>query len=128
MPAILNYLIHLLLAAVLLAVFFKAYTWMTPFDEVLLIRQGNFAAALSLGGALIGFSITIGSALVHTADYREFAAWAFGAMVVQMLSYAIATRVLNMSKDQIEANNAAFGGLLGAISISIGVINGACIS
>ena len=128
MPAILNYLIHLLLAAVLLAVFFKAYTWMTPFDEILLIRQGNFAAALSLGGALIGFSITIGSALVHTADYREFAAWAFGAMVVQMLAYAITTRVLNMSKDQIEGNNAAFGGLLGAISISIGVINGACIS
>lgn len=128
MPAILNYLIHLLLAAVLLAVFFKAYTWMTPFDEVRLIRLGNLAASLSLGGALIGFSITIGSALVHTGDYREFSAWAFGAMVVQMLAYAITTRVLNMSKDQIEANNTAFGGLLGAISISIGVINGACIS
>ncbi|WP_371867507.1 DUF350 domain-containing protein [Duganella guangzhouensis] len=128
MPAILNYLIHLLVAAVLLAVFFKAYTWMTPFDEIKLIRLGNYAASLSLGGALIGFSITIGSALMHTADYREFAAWAFGAMVVQMLAYAITTRVLNMSKDQIEANNAAFGGLLGAISISIGVINGACIS
>ena len=128
MPAILNYLIHLLLAAVLLAVFFKAYTWMTPFDEVRLIRLGNLAASLSLGGALIGFSITIGSALVHTADYREFSAWAFGAMVVQMLAYAITTRVLDMSKDQIEANNTAFGGLLGAISISIGVINGACIS
>jgi putative membrane protein len=127
-PAILNYLIHLLVAAVLLAVFFKAYTWMTPFDEIKLIRLGNYAASLSLGGALIGFSITIGSALMHTADYREFAAWAFGAMVVQMLAYAITTRVLNMSKDQIEANNSAFGGLLGAISISIGVINGACIS
>ena len=128
MPAILNYLIHLALAALLLAVFFKAYTWMTPFDEVLLIRQGNQAAALSLGGALIGFSITIGSALMHTADYREFFAWAFGAMVVQMLAYAVATSALKMSKDQIEANNTAFGGLLGAISISIGVINGACIS
>jgi putative membrane protein len=102
--------------------------FLTPFDEVLLIRQGNLAAALSLGGALIGFSITIGSALVHTADYREFFMWAFGAMVVQMLAYAVTTRLLNMSKDQIEANNAAFGGLLGAISISIGVINGACIS
>jgi putative membrane protein len=127
-PAIANYLIHLLLAAVLLAVFFKAYTSMTPFEEVKLIRMGNLAAALSLGGALIGFSITIGSALVHTGDYREFAGWAFGAMVVQILAYAVTTRVLNMSKDQIEANNAAFGGLLGAISISIGVINGACIS
>ena len=128
MPAILNYLIHLLLAAGLLAVFFAAYTRVTPYNEVLLIRQGNQAAALSLGGALIGFSITIGSALMHTGDYREFAAWAFGAMVVQILAYAITTRALNMSKDQIEANNTAFGGLLGAISISIGVINGACIS
>lgn len=128
MPAILNYLIHLLLAALLLAMFFKAYTWMTPYDEVKLIRQGNHAAALSLGGALIGFSITIGSALMHTADYREFFAWAFGAMVVQGLAYAITTRVLNMAKDQIEANNTAFGGLLSAIAISIGVINGACIS
>nr|WP_202412229.1 DUF350 domain-containing protein [Duganella fentianensis] len=118
----------MLLAAVLLAVFFKAYTSWTPFDEVLLIRQGNLAAALSLGGALIGFSITIGSALVHTADYREFVMWAAGAMVVQMLAYAVTTRLLNMAKDQIEGNNAAFGGLLGAISISIGVINGACIS
>ena len=33
-----------------------------------------------------------------------------------------------MSKDQIEANNKAFGGLLGAISLSIGVINAGCIS
>ena len=128
MPAILNYLIHLLLAAVLLAVFFVVYTRTTPANEVLLIRQGNQAAALSLGGALIGFSITVGSALMHTANYQEFFAWAFGAMLVQVLAYAITTRVLNMSKDQIEANNTAFGGLLGAISISIGVINDACIS
>ena len=128
MPAILNYLIHLLLAALLLAAFFVVYTRVTPANEVLLIRQGNQAAALSLGGALIGFSITVGSALMHTANYQEFFAWAFGAMLVQVLAYAITTRVLNMSKDQIEANNTAFGGLLGAISISIGVINGACIS
>jgi putative membrane protein len=127
-PAILNYLIHLISAVVLLALFFVAYTRVTPFNEVLLIRQGNRAAALSLSGALIGFSITVGSALMHTANYQEFAAWAAGAMVVQILAYAITTRALNMSKDQIEANNSAFGGLLAAISISIGVINGACIS
>lgn len=128
MPAILNYLIHLFLAALLLAAFFVVYTRVTPADEVLLIRQGNQAAALSLGGALIGFSITVGSALMHTANYQEFFAWAFGAMLVQVLAYAITTRLLKMSKDQIEGNNRAFGGLLGAISISIGVINGACIS
>ncbi|MBB3117238.1 MULTISPECIES: DUF350 domain-containing protein [Telluria group] len=128
MYAILNYLIHLFLAAFLLGVFFKAYTWMTPYDEVLLIRQGNHAAALSLGGALIGFSLTIASSLLHTANYQQFFAWAGGAMVVQALAYAVTTRLLRMAKDQIEADNSAFGGLLGAISLSIGGINAACIS
>ena len=128
MPAILNYLIHLLLAAGLLIVFFIIYTRVTPYKEVLLIRQGNQAAALSLGGALLGFSATIASSLMHTADYQQFFAWAFGAMVVQLLVYVVTTRLLRMSKDQIESNNSAFGGLLGAISLSIGAINAACIS
>ncbi|SDA68604.1 MULTISPECIES: DUF350 domain-containing protein [unclassified Janthinobacterium] len=128
MPAILNYLIHLILAAALLIAFFIIYTRVTPYNEVLLIRQGNHAAALSLGGALLGFSATIASSLMHTADYQQFFAWAFGAMVVQLLVYLVTTRLLRMSKDQIESNNSAFGGLLGAISLSIGAINAACIS
>lgn len=128
MPDILNYLIHLLLAAVLLIVFFVIYTRVTPYDEVLLIRQGNQAAALSLGGAILGFSATIASSLMHTANYQQFFAWAFGAMVVQLLAYLVTTRLLRMSKDQIESNNSAFGGLLGAIALAIGAINAACIS
>jgi len=127
-PAILNYLLHLSLAAVLVLIFFVVYTRTTPFDEVLLVRQGNKAAALSLSGALIGFSLTIASALVHTADYQAFAAWAAGGLVVQLAVYAVATRLLRMAKDQIEADNAAFGCLLGAISLSIGAINAGCIS
>ena len=128
MPDILNYLIHLLLAAALLIVFFIIYTRVTPYNEVLLIRQGNQAAALSLGGAILGFSATIASSLMHTANYQQFFAWAFGAMVVQLLAYLVTTRLLRMSKDQIESNNTAFGGLLGAIALAIGAINAACIS
>ncbi|WP_426196046.1 DUF350 domain-containing protein [Massilia sp. DWR3-1-1] len=128
MPAILAYLLHLLTAAAMVVVFFVFYTRVTPFNEVLLIRQGNQAAAFSLGGALVGFAVTIASALLHTADYVQFTGWAVGAMLVQVLVYASATRLLNMSKDQIEADNKAFGVLLGAISLSIGLINAGCIS
>jgi putative membrane protein len=127
-PAILNYLLHLFTAAALVLAFFVVYVRITPFDEVLLVRQGNGAAALSLGGTLIGFSATIASALVHTASYYEFTGWALGAMLVQVLVFAITTRLLRMSKDQIEANNCAFGGLLGAISLSIGLVNAGAIS
>jgi putative membrane protein len=128
LPAIANYIIHLALAAVLVIIFFVVYTKITPFDEVLLIRQGNNAAMLSLGGALIGFSLTVASAIIHTADYQECAAWAAGALLVQLLAYAVTSRLLHMSKDHIESGNTAFGGLLGAISLSVGAINAACIS
>ena len=128
MPPILNNLMHLLTAAALVLAFFVIYTRITPFNEVLLIRQGNRAAAFSLGGALIGFSLTLCSALLHTGDYYEFFGWAAGAMVVQVLVYAIATKLLHMAKEQIEADNGAFGALLGSISLSIGLINAGCIS
>ena len=108
--------------------FFVIYTRLTPYDEVTLIRGGNSAAALSLGGTLIGFSLPITSALLHTPDYYQFLGWAAGAMLVQILVFQIATRLLKMSKDQIEADNSAFGGLLGAISISIGLVNAGSIS
>jgi putative membrane protein len=127
-PAILNYLLHLSLAAMLVLVFFLVYTAITPFDEVKLIRGGNRAAALSLSGALIGFALPVSSALMHTADYQQFLTWAGIAMVLQIAVYGITTALLKMARDQIEADNAAFGGLLGAISISIGVINAGGIS
>jgi putative membrane protein len=128
LTAITNYVIHLLSASALLIVFFRVYTYLTPIDEVLLIRQGNNAAMLSLGGALIGFSLTIASSILHTADYREFLAWAAGAMVVQVLAYAVTSKLLHISKEHIESGNTAFGGVMGAISISIGAINAACLS
>lgn len=128
MPAILNYVLHLATAIALVLAFFVVYTRVTPYDEVLLIRQGNCAAAVSLGGTLLGFSVTIASALMHTDDYHEFAGWAALAMLIQVLVFVIATRLLRMSKDQIENNNMGFGTLLGAISLSIGLINAGSIS
>lgn len=128
MPAILNYLLHLATAIAMVMAFFVVYTRVTPYDEVLLIRQGNCAAALSLGGTLLGFSATVASALMHTGNYYQFLGWGLVAMVVQLLVFLVATRLLRMSKDQIEANNFAFGGLLGAISLSIGLVNAGSIS
>jgi len=127
-PAIISYAIHLLTASALLVVFFMLYTYATTIDEILLIRQGNNAAMLSMSGALIGFSLTVGSSLLHTSSYVEFLAWAAGAMVVQVVAYAVTVRLLHISKHHIETGNTAFGGLMGAISISIGAINAACIS
>lgn len=128
LPAFASYLIYLLLSAVLLVFFFVVYTRVTPYNEVLLIRQGNTAAALSLSGALVGFSLTIASCIIHTSRPTEFLGWAFGALVVQLLAHIVTTKCLLISKEHIESGNTAFGGILGAIALSVGAINAACIS
>lgn len=128
MPAILAYLLHLSTAVAMVMAFFVVYTRITPYDEVSLIRQGNCAAALTLGGTLLGFSVTVAASLMFTDDYLEFLGWGAFAMLVQVMVFVVATRLLRMSKDQIEANNCAFGGLLGAISLSIGLINAGSVS
>ncbi len=123
-----NYALYLLLSGVLMLAFFQVYTFLTPWKELLLIRQGNNAACLSLSGALIGFSLTLASCLMHTATLTSFLMWAAAALIVQALAFFVASALLKKSKEHIEAGNTAFGGLMGAISLAIGAINAACIS
>lgn len=128
MDIITNYALHLIAAGLLLFVFFLVYTWTTPYDEMTLIRQGNVAAALTLGGALTGFSMTVASGLLHTEALHAFVGWSAAAAAVQLLTYVLVTRMLRMSKEQIEGNNVAFGVLLASISISVGAVSAGALS
>jgi putative membrane protein len=123
-----NYALHLVTAGLLLFVFFLIYTWVVPFDELKLIRQGNVAAALTLGGALVGFSMTVASGLLHTDNLVSFIAWSAAAAAIQLLTYILVTHLLHMSKQQIEGNNVAFGILLASISISVGALSAGALS
>jgi putative membrane protein len=125
---VINYALHLITAGLLLFVFFLVYTWVVPFDELKLIRQGNVAAALTLGGALVGFSMTVASGLLHTDNLASFAAWSAAAAAVQLLTYILVSHLLHMSKQQIEGNNVAFGVLLASISISVGALSAGALS
>jgi putative membrane protein len=93
-----------------------------------LVRQGNVAAALTLGGAMIGFSMTVASGLLHTDALTSFVGWSAAAAVIQLFTYVLVTRLLHMSKEHIESNNIAFGVLLASISISVGAVSAGALS
>src|SRR5690348_6795229 len=62
------FLAYFAASILLLAAFLGAYTLITPLHEWTLIRQGNTAAALSLAGATLGFTLPLASAIVHSAS------------------------------------------------------------
>ncbi|HSG50613.1 MAG TPA: DUF350 domain-containing protein, partial [Rheinheimera sp.] len=63
------------LAILLLLVFVRIYTWVTPHDEFALIRANNVAAAVAFGGAIIGFAWPLASAVTHSLSLLDCAIW-----------------------------------------------------
>ena len=105
------------------------YQWVTPHHERTLIRDGNPAAAIALGGALIGYVLPLASALSHTVSLMEFAAWATLAGVIQIGVFVLISRLAfrNLAT-RIEAGEIAAAIYLASISICVGLLNAACMT
>lgn len=117
-------------AAGLFTLAFKViYQWATPYHEATLIREGNTAAAIALGGALVGYVIPLASALSNTVSLIEFCAWAALAGVIQISAFTLIRMVV--MKDvaaRIERGEIAAGVYLMSISLAVGVLNAACMT
>lgn len=115
------------LAAGAFALGFAAlYRLVTPHNEGKLIREGNIAAAVALGGAVLGYMIPLASALSQTHSLVEFAAWAALAGVIQILVFWIVRRVaLPDVSARIERGETAAAIYLLLISVAVGIINAA---
>ncbi|MBP2313330.1 DUF350 domain-containing protein [Azospirillum soli] len=118
---------YLLFAVVMLAfllLFIVAYTAVTPYRELALVRQGNTAAAISLGGAMIGFALPLMSVASHTTSLIDLAVWGVIALVSQVTVYVVVSRLLLPDlRTGIEGDRTSYGILLGSLSIAVGLLN-----
>lgn len=128
LPPLIGYFSYLASGVAMLIVFAMLYIKITPYDELKLIREGNVAAALSLAGALIGFSLALASSAWHLNRLEFFLIWGALAGVVQIGVYAFLVKCIKGMPTQIAANNVAVGILAGCISVAVGVINAGCLS
>jgi putative membrane protein len=116
------------LGVLFLAVFCTVHIWLTPQREMVLIRQGNQSAAISLAGALIGFVAPLASAMVHSVSLADLALWGAVAMVVQWLAHLALRPLIHDLAGQIEQDNRAVAVLAAAVAIGVGLINAAAMT
>jgi putative membrane protein len=126
--AVLPYFSYLFSALLMLAGFVFIYARVTRFDEWTLIHQGNPAAALSLGGAVLGFSCTLAFSIALHATWHLFILWGMAAMLVQLLAYTVLARTMRGMNQAIHDGNIAMGGTMGAVSLGVGIVNAACLT
>ena len=123
-----DFLLYFGLSVVFVAIFSVVYGWVTPYDELQLIREGNPAAAASLSGALIGFILPLASAVIHSVNPWDMMLWAAIALVVQILVFVAVRLMVRDIARLITEGKVATGVFLGALSLAAGILNAACMT
>lgn len=115
-------------ALALLVVFVVLYIFVTPYSELALIRDGNTAAAVSLGGAVVGYALPIAVAVVTSHNIMTMIGWGVVACIVQLLVYVVARLTLPQINLAIPQGKVASGIFLASLSLAIGILNAGCIA
>lgn len=120
-----DFLIYFAAAIIAEALFVALYMAVTPHNEAELIKAGNAAAAISLAGAVLGFTLPLASAVTHSVSVLDMAVWSGVALIVQLAVFLIANIVLRDLSRRIEQGNVAAGITLATASFAIGILNAA---
>lgn len=115
-------------SVMLLALFAVIYSQVTPYREFALIREGNIAAACSMGGALLGFAQPLARLISQSVDFVDMLIWAGIALIVQVLTYLVIRVLFPKLVADIPAGKISKGLILGLVSIAVGMLNAACMT
>jgi putative membrane protein len=123
--------ITLLHAGVTVAMLFAAaavYIMLTPHKEITLIREGNSAAALSLGGVLVGLAIPLAVSLKASTTLIELAIWGVSTVAVQLLIFRLVDLVLHGLPKRIQDGEVSAATMLVGAKLATALILGAAVS
>lgn len=89
------FLAHSTVTVAILLLAAALYVLLTPHKEITLIREGNTAAALSLGGVLVGLAIPLAASLKASTNVIEIGLWGAVTVVVQLLVFRLVDLLLH---------------------------------
>jgi len=101
---------------------------LTPHKEIALIRDGNAAAALSLGGVMIGLAIPLAVSLSASTSIVEIAVWGVATVVVQLLVFRIVDMVLRGLPQCIQDGEVAAAALLIGAKLATALVLAAAVA
>lgn len=120
--------LYFTLALLNLILFKLAYTALTPHDEWKLVKESNPAAAIALAGALFGYGLVLAEAINGSINLVDFGVWSIVGFIIQLLAFFITRLFVPNLSQRITEGQVAAGIASAAFSVTIGLINSACMS
>lgn len=104
------------------------YALLTPHKEITLIREGNSAAALSLGGVMVGLAIPLAISLTASTSVIEIGIWGAATIAVQLLVFRVTDMVLKGLPERIQEGEVAAAALLVGAKLATALILAAAVA
>ena len=118
---------HFGVALLMLGIGVVLYLLITPVNEYRLIKAGNTSAALTLGAAMLGISISLGAALAGSVNLWDIVIWGSVAILLQLAVFFLVDRVLSDLAHRIRADEMSAALILASTKLSIALLNAAAI-
>ncbi|WNJ94897.1 DUF350 domain-containing protein [Vibrio ruber] len=125
-----NFSLYFVISLAFLILFKLIYVRITPYDEWKLVKDDkNTAAAIALSGSMIGFSLALAGAASNAVNLVDFCVWSLVALIAQIIAFLV-VRFGFMPKlaERIEGGEIPAAILMAAMSISVGLLNAACMT
>ena len=118
---------HFGVALLMLGIGVVLYLLITPVNEDRLIKERNTSAALTLGAAMLGISISLGAALAGSVNLWDIVIWGSVAILLQLAVFFLVDRVLSDLAHRIRADEMSAALILASTKLSIALLNAAAI-
>lgn len=128
LTGIVAHLVYFGIACAAVVIFVSIYVTVTPHHEFRLIRQGNTAAAISLGGAILGYTVPLAKAVSQSERIADMLLWSGVALVAQLGAYGLTRLMLPQLSAHVDEGKTASGIFLAAIAVAIGLLNAAAMT
>ena len=116
------FLAHAGLTVLILFAAAALYVVLTPHKEIALIREGNTAAALSLGGVLVGLALPLAASLKASTNVIEVALWGAVTVIVQLLVFRLVDLILRGLPRRIQEGEISAAALLVGAKIATALV------
>jgi len=119
---------HFFVACAILAIGVGIYVLTTKSNEFALIRKGNLAACISVGGTLLSLSLPLSSSLAASLSIPSIIIWGFTAIFLQLLCDRIVSIFIGNIDTAVTEENFSPVITLACCKISVALLNSAVIA
>jgi putative membrane protein len=121
-------LLHAGVTVLMLLLGAGVYALLTPYKDLQLIREGNTAAALSLGGIFVGLALPLAVSLAGSITLLEIVIWAVAIIAVQLAAFRLTDLALRGLPKRIAAGEMAAATFLVSVKLAVAMILAAAVA